>query len=372
MNLSWKNCFKICISVLLLFLCLKYSGVALNIVRLLIGAASPIILGLILAYILNILMGFYERHYFTKWKNKVWVEKSRKIACLIGAILTLCAIVALVIGLVLPELIECVGFIIAEIPPLIEKFLALDFVRALLPEDMLSRLEAVNWSSILDSAFNVLKSGIGAAFTTIVDLVSSVFSAIITIFIGVIFAVYLLMGKNTLQRQAKRVIRNYIRPKWVDKVFYVLNIFNESFHKYIVGQCTEAVILGALCMLGMLIFRFPYAGMIGALVGFMALIPVVGAFIGAGVGALMILTQSPIKALLFIVFIVVLQQLEGNLIYPRVVGKSVGLPALWVLAAVTLGSVMGIVGMLLAVPFAASIYRLLREDMERRELQRNE
>ena len=159
-----------------------------------------------------------------------------------------------------------------------------------------------------------------------------------------------------------------MRPKWAKRLLYGLRIFNESFRGYIVGQCTEAVILGVLCVVGMLIFRFPYAGMIGSLVGFTALIPVAGAYIGAAVGAVMILTQSPLKALLFGVFLVILQQLEGNLIYPRVVGRSIGLPALWVLAAVTVGgSLMGIPGMLLGVPITAALYRLIREDMSRRE-----
>ena len=149
---------------------------------------------------------------------------------------------------------------------------------------------------------------------------------------------------------------------------YGLSVLNDSFRKYIVGQCTEALILGVLCFAGMVVLRFPYAGMIGTLIGFTALIPIAGAYIGAGVGAIMILTVSPLKSVLFLVFIVVLQQLEGNLIYPRVVGKSIGLPALWVLAAVTIGGKLwGIVGMMIGVPIVAAVYRLVCEDMERRE-----
>ncbi|WP_277215231.1 AI-2E family transporter [Pseudoflavonifractor capillosus] len=143
-------------------------------------------------------------------------------------------------------------------------------------------------------------------------------------------------------------------------------MLNECFHKYIVGQCTEALILGGLCTLGMLILQLPYATMTGAVIAFTALIPVAGAYIGAGVGAFMILTVSPVKAIIFLIFIVILQQLEGNLIYPRVVGSSMGLPGIWVLAAVTVGGgVMGIPGMLLCVPLAAAFYKLLREDVNR-------
>lgn len=146
----------------------------------------------------------------------------------------------------------------------------------------------------------------------------------------------------------------------------MLSVLNECFHKYIVGQCTEALILGGLCTLGMLILQLPYATMTGAVIAFTALIPVAGAYIGAGVGAFMILTVSPVKAIIFLIFIVILQQLEGNLIYPRVVGSSMGLPGIWVLAAVTVGGgVMGIPGMLLCVPLAAAFYKLLREDVNR-------
>ena len=148
----------------------------------------------------------------------------------------------------------------------------------------------------------------------------------------------------------------------------MLKTINDAFHHFIVGQCTEALILGSLCILGMLIFRFPYAVMIGTLVGFTALIPIAGAYIAAAVGAFMIFTVEPMQAVWFLVFLIVLQQLEGNLIFPRVVGSSIGLPALWVLAAVTVGGgLFGILGMLLGVPLAASAYKLLSRDMKARE-----
>ena len=368
MNISWKTCFRVGVSALLLVLCVKYSDAALGGLKLLVGAVSPILLGLVLAYILNLPMSFYERHYFAKQKKKAWVGISRRPVCIVAALLTLCAIIALVVGLVMPEMVECVKFIIAEIPPLLERMLESDTARAIMPDGVAAELEKIDWGSLVDSAINVIKSGIGSAFNTVVDLVSSVFSGIVTAFICIIFAVYVLANKETLLAQTQRLMKNYLRPAWLEKTRQLLSLLNSSFHKYIVGQCTEAVILGVLCMLGMLIFQFPYAAMIGALVAFMALIPVAGAFIAAAVGALMILTVSPLKALLFVVFFVVLQQLEGNLIYPKVVGKSVGLPAMWVLAAITVGgTVIGIVGMLIAVPIASVVYRLISEDMAKRE-----
>lgn len=151
-----------------------------------------------------------------------------------------------------------------------------------------------------------------------------------------------------------------------NKITYVLSIMNDCFRKYIVGQCTEAVILGLLCIIGMLILQLPYATMIGALIALTALIPVAGAYIGAVVGAFMILTVSPIKALFFLIFLVVLQQLEGNIIYPKVVGSSLGLPGIWVLAAITVGGgIMGIFGMLIGVPIVAAIYRIVKNDVNK-------
>ena len=161
-------------------------------------------------------------------------------------------------------------------------------------------------------------------------------------------------------------MQRYLKESVMNKIKYVLSILNDCFRRYIIGQCTEAVILGVLCTVGMLILGLPYATMIGAFIAFTALIPIAGAYIGAGVGAFMIVMVSPIKALVFLIFIVVLQQLEGNLIYPRVVGSSIGLPGIWVLAAITIGGgVMGVGGMLLGVPIAATIYRIIKNDVNK-------
>ena len=160
----------------------------------------------------------------------------------------------------------------------------------------------------------------------------------------------------------------FLKPSWNEKIRYVADVFDHSFHNFIVGQCIEAVVLGVLCIAGMALLKLPYAMMIGTLIGFTALIPVAGAYIGAGVGVFMILTVSPIKALVFLIFVVVLQQLEGNLIYPKVVGNSIGLPGIWVLAAVTVGGgLMGIPGMLLGVPVVAALYQLLGNHLDKKK-----
>ena len=191
-------------------------------------------------------------------------------------------------------------------------------------------------------------------------------SVVVNVVIGLIFSLYVLLDKESLGKRCKNLISTYI-PKASNKIFYVTEVLDESFHSFIVGQCIEAVVLGGLCVIGMWILQFPYAVMIGVFIGFTALIPIAGAYIGAGVGAIMILTVSPLQAVQFLIFILILQQLEGNLIYPKVVGESIGLPGIWVLTAITVGGgVLGVGGMLLAVPLFAAAYRLIREDMAKR------
>lgn len=366
MNITWKNCIRIGVSVFILFLAIYYWQSVAGFISLAFNATMPIFIGLAIAYVLNILMSFYERHYFTKFKGKKIVEKSRRSVCIVASILTLVGIVALIFYLVIPELVSCIKFLGEKIPPMIEEFLGNKWVKETLPKDILTKLKAINWMQYISKLIQSISTGLGNAVSVVAIALTSFVSKIITVFISIIFSIYLLHGKNNFQNQGLKLLKRYIPEKFIKKIMYVLSLLNESFHKFIVGQCTEAVILGSLCAICMVIFRFPYAGMIGALVGFCALIPVVGAFLGAGIGAIMMLTESPLTALLFLIFFVLLQQFEGNLIYPRVVGKSIGLPAIWVLAAVTIGgSIMGVLGMLLGVPITATIYRLLREDVNK-------
>jgi len=358
------------IGIFILYLCIKYWDGAVNIVSLALGAASPLIFGAVIAYILNILMSFFERYYFPKSKSKA-VNGSRRIVCLLLAFLSLIGIVALIIGIVVPELVNCTKHLFAEVPKAV-----MDLLAYLEKNDMIDQYVIMieeflveNFSGMEDklvSGAQSLLSGFGGVMSSVVSVVGSAFSSIVTVLVAIIFSIYILLGKETLCAQAKKLINTYCK-KSAGKVFYVLDTLDDSFHHFIVGQCTEAVVLGVLCMVGMWIFRFPYAMMIGVLIGFTALIPVAGAYIGAGVGAFMMLTESPLTAVLFLVFVVVLQQVEGNLIYPRVVGNSIGLPGIWVLAAITVGGgLMGVVGMLVAVPLVAAVYKLIQMDVRKR------
>lgn len=365
MEIKWKSCLKVGGSVFLLYLCIHYWETISGLVTTLIGAAAPLLIGCVIAYAVNILMSFYERHYFTNSKKKA-VDKSRRPVCMLGAFVSLIAVVVLVGGLVVPEFVACVQLLIEEVPDAVMEASIWLEEKELLSEDVVESLKSANLEEKAEQLLATLSTGVGNMMGTVVGAVSSVFSGIVNFVLGLIFAIYLLSGKEKLGQQSKRVMKHYLKESWCKKITYVLSVANDCFHRYIVGQCTEAVILGVLCTVGMLLLGLPYATMIGALVALTALIPVAGAYIGAGVGAFMILTVSPVQAIIFLVYIVVLQQLEGNLIYPRVVGSSMGLPAIWVLTAVTIGGgVMGIPGMLLGVPLMATVYRLVKEDMKK-------
>ncbi len=365
MKPSWKACLRVGVSVFVLYLCIHYWSTVAGLAVSLLGAAMPLLIGAALAYAVNIPMTVYERHYFPRTQKK-WLIRSRRPVCMTLALLSVAAVILLVIGLIVPQLVSCVAVIINETPGVIRKALGYLEQWEILPGDILSALSAIDWQSKLGEIAGVLTSGIGSVMDILLKTVTSVFSWLTTALIAVIFAIYILGGKEMLGRQIRKLADRYLPRKYKDGLWDLGGVLNDCFHSYLVGQCTEAVILGLLCTVGMFILQLPYAAMVGALVAFTALIPVAGAYIGAGVGAFMILTVSPVKALIFLVFIVILQQLEGNIIYPKVVGKSIGLPGIWVLAAVTVGGgLMGVLGMLLGVPVAAAIYRLLRRDINR-------
>lgn len=365
MKLNWKTCLKIGVSIFVLYLCIYYWPQVAAVLKTLLSAASPLLVGALIAYVLNILMSAYERLFFTKAKRKA-VKKMRRPLCLCLAIVTLVGIIALVVGLVLPQLISCFELIFAELPGFLRDMTAKVAQWEFVPPDIVAELQNVDWQSRIGEIINVLTSGIGSVVDVVFKTVSSVVSGIVTAFLGLVFSLYVLMNKDRLKDQFHRAMLHYLPEKICRRIEHVGDVMNICFHRYIVGQCTEAVILGLLCTLGMSLLRLPYATMISALIAFTALIPIAGAYIGAIVGAFLILMVSPIQALTFLIFIVVLQQLEGNIIYPKVVGNSIGLPGIWVLAAVTVGGgVMGVTGMLLGVPLVAAIYRLVREDMNK-------
>lgn len=362
-----RHLLQISLGIFLLYLCIHYWPTVAGLLSTVLSAAFPLLLGCVIAYPLNILMSFYERHYFPH-SGKNHVLRSRRPVCLVLALLTLLLIIALIVALVLPQLVSCVELLVAEVPDAMRAAIAWLEKAGIIPEDLSATLAAIDWRSRITQILGVVTSGIGSVVDIAIKVVSSVVSGVATALVAIIFAIYVLAGKDRLGHQTRRLMYRYMKRRHYRKTLYTLSVLNDCFHRFIVGQCTEAVILGLLCMLGMWLLKLPYAPMIGALIAFTALIPVVGAFVGAGIGAFLILMQSPLKALIFLIFIVLLQQFEGNVIYPRVVGSSIGLPGIWVLAAVTVGGgVFGIWGMLIAVPLAAAVYRLLRNDVRKND-----
>lgn len=370
MNVTWKNCLRIGISAFALYLCIFYWTPLSAFLIKLVSATTPIWIGLFIAYVLNIIMSAYEK-LFRGLSDKNLLKRASRAICVVASILTLLAIIALIVYLIVPELVHCVSLLISEIPMHIKNLLKSDWIHSVLSENTINELNNLEWSNIINTGFAFLGDGLGNAANAVIKTMTNVVSGTVTAFIGIFFSVYILFQKEKLSNQFRRLSDNYLPIKAKKRVSHVLAELNGSFRQFIVGQCTEALILGTLCTLGMLIFRFPHPLMIGVMIGFTAIIPIVGAYIGGAVGAIIIFTQSPIKALLFIVFIIVLQMLEGNFIYPKVVGETIGLPAIWVLIAVTIGGAMfGVIGMLIGVPLIATIYKLIQQDLHYREQQK--
>lgn len=351
---------------ILIFLGVQNIDVVAGAVSWVTGLIMPLILGFAFALILNVPMRFFESHLWPKTKKKFLGKLRRPLSFIISLVLIIGILVG-VVWLVIPELVAAIKVIVQGVIDLVNKLSAMS--EAELAELPLgSVLINTDWDKLLDTLQTWLKNQSGTIVNTAVGTIGSLVGGIFDFFISFVFAIYILFSKDKLKAQAKRMARVWLPKNFGEWSIHAASVASQNFRNFISGQSLEAVILGVLCMIGMWIFGFPYAPMIGALVGVTALIPVVGGFIGAGVGAFMILTVDPLKAVLFLVFIIVLQQLEGNLIYPRVMGSRVNLPGLWILAAVTVGGgIAGPVGMLLSVPIASTVYVLVREATDKRE-----
>lgn len=372
MTPSWKTCLRVGVSAFGLFLCIRYWDLLGGFIGLAIGASFPIVLGCALAFILNIPMSFFEKRY-CPGDTRPLIVKSRRIVCLVMALCSVVALVALLLLLVVPELVNCVSLVVARVPDTLTQLgNALSQAEWLAPE-IASYLVGINWQDLINQIIGAAWAGVGNVANMAAGVISSVISVTTSVVMAFILALYILLGKERLARQFKALGRRYVKRSWRETIRHVADVLDDCFHGYIVGQCTEAVILGTLCAVGMAIFRFPFAAVVGATVGFTALIPVVGAYIGGAVGFLLILTVEPIQAVLFLVYLVCLQQFEGNVIYPKVAGRAMGLPPVWVMCTVIIGGGMGgILGMVLGIPLASAAYRLLKEDVQRSRPEKTE
>lgn len=333
---------------------------------------SPVIIGGVMAYILNILMVKFETLYFPKRQKKI-VVKSRRPVSILLAMATIVLVVLLVVGLVVPQVISVVAKLIENIPTIFERIQAwLTDYEQLFPEaaTLMDQFD-IDWSQMVRNAVSFVNNLTTSILETTLSTVGSLAGIIINLVLSFIVSIYILMSKEKLASQFDRMLKVYLNEKNYRKYHYVLTQFDESFRHYITGVVVEALILGAMVTVGMWIFRFPYAAMIGALTGFLAIIPMLGAYLSGAVGALLISVESPVQAMLFILFTIIVQQIEGNIIYPKVVGSSIGLPGLFVLIAVTIGGgLMGIPGMIISVPLASALFKLLKNDVKNREAMR--
>ena len=331
----------------------------------------PFVLGGIIAFIVNIPMHFFEGKLFgkAKNKNKKWAEKLARPLSLVITLFVIIGVIAMVVLVVVPEL----GSTLLNLGKTIQDFIPKAQVWAIKmfqdnPEiaEWISEIN-FKWDEILSQGLDFLKNGASSVLGSTFEAAKSIISGVTTFFIAFVFSCYILVQKEKLGEQVKKLMYAFMPEDWRNILLALGTVVNKSFTSFFTGQCLEAVILGLMFLVAMTIFGLPYAMLISVLIAFTALIPIFGAFIGCGVGALLIFMISPAKALIFIIMFLVLQQIEGNFIYPHVVGNSVGLPSIWVLAAVSIGgSLMGLAGMLIFIPLTAVVYTMLRGIVNRR------
>ena len=331
----------------------------------LLSLLAPLLIGVCIAFVLNLMMVGLERLWdraLAKRRSR-WNAKLKRPVCLTLTMVLFLGIIFAIFFILIPRLEEAGSTLAANIPTYVDQFQTWwknlsDFADGhgvTLPELTLSA------EQVRDTIAGFLQERGDSVVNTTLNITSSIVGALVNILLALVFSLYMLAQKETLIAQSKRLLRRALPRKAADKLLAVLHLTNNAFSSFVTGQVTEAVILGTLCCLGMLILRLPYALPVSVIIAALSLIPIFGAWIGAATGAFLIVFQSPIKALTFLIFLLILQQVEGNLIYPRVVGKSVGLPGLWVLAAVTIGGgAFGILGMLLGVPVCSVVYSLVQ------------
>ena len=352
------------------YVALQHLGAVVVGLRRLIGILSPFLLGGTIAFILNVPMRAIERQLFPTSKRMRKLRRPLALVLTLLAVIGVLTLASLVIG---PGIKDAVLSIADQMPGALDRLgEQLVKLEAYLPqmEALLAEM-AIDWKDLSQKAVKLLQSWGSSLLSSGSGLVGGVVSGVSTFVIGLIFSFYLLVQKEKLARQGRQVLYALLPERQADRTLEILRLANRTFSSFLSGQCLEAVILGTLFVIAMTIFRMPYALLVGVLIALTALIPIVGAFVGCAVGAILIAITDPWKALMFIVLFLVLQQIEGNLIYPHVVGSSVGLPSIWVLAAVTLGgSLMGIAGMLFFIPLCSVLYALFRGYVKARLVQK--
>lgn len=363
----------LCFALLNLNVVFKVLGYILNLLK-------PFIYGFCLAFILNIPLSKFENMFKNKKKvakgkapAKPIVEKKNtklRVAGIAFSILIFIGIIFLTLFLVIPEFINTISIFKDNIPEAFEN--VKEWLKTLMVNypEITEKITSYqpDWAALESDITKIIKTAATGIIGISIDFVVGLFSGVVNLVMGFVFAIYMLMQKEGLIQQSKRVLRAYLPENKSEKVLRIGSITNDTFKKFFGGQFIEAILLGALCFIGMKIFGMPYALTISVLVGVTALIPVFGAFFGTAIGAILILAVDPMKAVWFVVYIIVLQQIDGNLIYPKIVGDSVGLPGIWVMLAVLIGgNSLGVIGMLVGVPIASVVYKLIKEHVNKQK-----
>lgn len=332
-----------------------------------VSIVFPFLLGAAMAFILNVPMSFMEKRLFSKTKGKT--KKLKRPVCLVLSIFFVIAILWIVLLVVIPEVASTVASLSVNIEAALLKLQkwAMDIFEDNQQIEVWIASLQFDWDGIIQTAFGFLKNGAGNVLNSTMTVAKTLINSVMNFCVAFVFACYILLQKEKLAAQIRKILYAFFSKKVVTKVLEIASLSYKTFANFVTGQCCEAVILGTMFFISMSILRFPYALLVGVLIAFTALIPIFGAFIGCFLGTFLILVADPMKAIAFVILFLVLQQVEGNLIYPHVVGGSVGLPSIWVLVAVTVGgSLMGIVGMLVFIPLCSVVYALFREMVYKR------
>lgn len=351
-------------TALLGYLIVDNVEVVVTIIQKIISIISPFVIGAAIAFILNLPMGFFETklsNFKTKKGKKLGKNFIRTVS-LILAILVIGLIITLIVNLILPEIINIITLLIEKLPYYGAE---LKNIATTITQDVPQINEAIKSIDINNKELQEQVKNLATSFLSkSVSVVGNIIGSFVNTVVAIVFAAYILTSKDKLKAQAKKILYAYNNKEKAEKIIDLGRMSRNIFRKFISGQCLEAVILGTLSILGMFILQIPYAVPIGVLIGVTALIPIVGAFIGIIIGAVLILSVAPVKVITFLIFILILQQVEGNLIYPKVVGDSVGLPGIWVLVSVAVGGdLFGIIGMLLGLPTASVLYTIFKSNV---------
>ena len=354
------------LAVFAVYLGIYYWGSISRMLSLLLVALTPVLMGCVIAYVFNVPMSFFEQVLTPVTSSPRLAKARRPLSLLVSAAIGFLA-AAFLLRFIMPELMQSMRMMSQKVPQVVEvvRQLFRDFDLEVMVDEQLNQLS--DWDKIQMQVSSYLMSGAGDVMGSVVTGVTSVLSSTFEVLLSAILASYILMSKERLGAQLGSLVKTYCGPEVLDRAIYVGRVMDHSFSSFIIGRCISSLIVGIICTVGMLLFRLPYAMTIGTVVGVTNIVPVVGPFVGGIIGTLLIFSTSTIDALVFVVFVLVLQQLDANVIFPRVVGSSTGLPGIWVLAAVAVGGGLGgIPFILLSVPVAASAYQLISDDLRRR------